>query len=534
MINNVKAYLAPPLGPIRSSASALYIELENNRTTLMSRDSLVQYLYEAGGIRPYKCGYCKSQDTSYTQGVWGFRMTCQDYQKLVDRGFQRSGNFVYRPVMKKTCCPQYVIRMDVAKFKLSKAQKASIKKFKRYLVEGWRPTPEVKISDVVAGDREEASGLSLDVQPSPTKTDESTSSPSAVTAPPRMKKPIKAGLGPDPSKPSCKKAKVIRKEKKEQKKLAQLQQGAPLRDKNHPKPGQESTSFTTENCSDRKHTQNLKEILRFPKDEECVHRFKCRLVKTTSDDEDYTSTYRESFLVFQKFQTIIHKESIVESGEQQFSEFLINSPLVYDTISDAMTIKYGTYHQQYILDDKIFAVGVLDILPKGVLCEYLYYDPEYRFIAPGVITALLEVSLTQELHLQVPEMQYYYMGFYVQSCPKMNYKSRYSASDLLCPETYTYVPLGECIPKLKASPYSRLAVVDVETPDQDCTEEELNAVPVSMGSTSMTYSECKSLLGGETHMAEVMEGMMKEYVEMVGPEVAASMRIFLRRASADM
>ena len=36
---------------------------------------------------------------------------------------------------------------------------------------------------------------------------------------------------------------------------------------------------------------------------------------------------------------------------------------------------YGAYHRQYLLNGKIIAVGVIDILPSCVSSVYLYYDP---------------------------------------------------------------------------------------------------------------------------------------------------------------
>lgn len=488
-------------------------------------DSIVEYVYEPGGPGGYKCGYCKSPNTSYTQGVWGYRMSCLNFQRLVDRGFQRSGNFVYKPVMKKTCCPQYVIRMDATKFKISKSQRASIKKFKQYLLKGRKqPTPESEMSTEVNDDKVSAASGELVLDPSGTCVDRGTSvdidmpTQAGTTTPTqsggKAKKVVKPGVGPDPNKPPCKKAKLIRKERKQQKLLAQAQKKVIQNASEMP---------TTVNAPKQEEKgTDLKELLTFPNDEECVHKFRTRLIQINPSHKEYIDSYEESYQVFKKFQTVVHKESEEDSGERQFIEFLINTPLIYEKGSEKMTVSYGTYHQQYILDDKIFAVGVLDIIPKGVVCEYLYYDPDYRFIHPGVITALLEIMLTQQFCTQNPDMQYYYMGFYVQSCPKMNYKRRYSASSLLCTETFTYVPLEECIPKLTASPYSRLAAQDVKDASVDVSSEELGSVLVYSSGMAMTYSVyC-------THKGDHATSLVEEYVKLVGLEVARDMKVNLR------
>jgi hypothetical protein len=39
--------------------------------------SVVEYFSEHEG---YRCGYCKSEDTNYSHGMWAHVLTVQDYQ----------------------------------------------------------------------------------------------------------------------------------------------------------------------------------------------------------------------------------------------------------------------------------------------------------------------------------------------------------------------------------------------------------------------------------------------------------------------
>lgn len=66
-----------------------------------------------------------------------------------------------------------------------------------------------------------------------------------------------------------------------------------------------------------------------------------------------------------------------------------------------------------------------------------------------------ELALTRELHCRAPALKWYYMGFYIHSCPKMRYKGRYTPSFLLCPETYKWVPIEKALPKLDVAKYAR-------------------------------------------------------------------------------
>ncbi|CAM9292986.1 unnamed protein product [Ectocarpus fasciculatus] len=91
-------------------------------------------LVEICGTYRTKCGYCKPDTkTSVSYGLLAKRLTCADYQELIDRGWRRSGTFVYKPVMHETCCPQYTIRLDVTRFKHTKGQRHVLNRLRRYL-----------------------------------------------------------------------------------------------------------------------------------------------------------------------------------------------------------------------------------------------------------------------------------------------------------------------------------------------------------------------------------------------------------------
>lgn len=49
---------------------------------------------------------------------------------------------------------------------------------------------------------------------------------------------------------------------------------------------------------------------------------------------------------------------------------------------------YGSFHQQYWLDDKLVAVGVIDILPRCVSSVYFYYDPDFADLTLGTFGSL--------------------------------------------------------------------------------------------------------------------------------------------------
>ncbi|XP_038296718.1 arginyl-tRNA--protein transferase 1 isoform X8 [Canis lupus familiaris] len=419
--------------------------------------SIVEYFE---GEDSYRCGYCKNESGSRSNGMWAHSMTVQDYQDLIDRGWRRSGKYVYKPVMNQTCCPQYTIRCRPLQFQPSKSHKKVLKKMLKFLAKGeiskgncedepMEPTME----DTVAGDfglinkldiQCDLKTLSDDVKESfeseekkkgrsPKKEEskeliqsqhiEEKLGSGEPSHPIKVHTAPKPGKGADLSKPPCRKAKEIRKERKRLKLM-------------HQNPAGELAGFQA---------QGEPPSLFQPKAN------KSNQPKSLED------------LIF---------ESLPENASHklEFTRFLCSSPLEAENPPHGPDCGYGSFHQQYWLDGRIIAVGVIDILPYCVSSVYLYYDPDYSFLSLGVYSALREIGFTRQLHQKTSQLSYYYMGFYIHSCPKMKYKGQYRPSDLLCPETYVWVPIEQCLSSLENSKYCRFNQ-DPEAVDEGRSKE---------------------------------------------------------------
>jgi arginyl-tRNA--protein-N-Asp/Glu arginylyltransferase len=98
-------------------------------------------------------------------------------------------------------------------------------------------------------------------------------------------------------------------------------------------------------------------------------------------------------------------------------------------------------------------MGVVDLLPHCVSGVYLIYHSDFEKWSLGKLSALQEATLTLE-----GGYQYYYMGYYIHSCPKMRYKGEYKPQYVLDPETYDWNPLdGELRQLLDTKPYVSLS-----------------------------------------------------------------------------
>jgi len=177
---------------------------------------------------------------------------------------------------------------------------------------------------------------------------------------------------------------------------------------------------------------------------------------------------QESYEIYKAYQIKVHGDPPDHLSPSSYRRFLVDSPLVAREADAASPgdppLGYGSFHIEYRLPatgkgkdegglGRLIAVGVVDVLPLCLSSVYLYYDPEYAKLSPGKLSALWEIRWVAERARLGCALRYYYLGFYIHSCPKMRYKGQYHPSELLCPETKEWFPLEACTPLLDATPY---------------------------------------------------------------------------------
>ncbi|XP_076375230.1 arginyltransferase 1 isoform X2 [Megalopta genalis] len=483
------------------------------------------------------CGYCKNSNTSFSHGMQSIIMQVQDYQALMDRGWRRSSGYCYKPCMDLCCCPSYTIKCEALNFKITKSQKKILKRMGKFL------RNELQKDDLMDTSEEERDNIEINhvthhnkhleestpditvnavddeviTRLQPTNSEKAAESNSAMQQ--KQSESISRAASQNENSQAasrslehvemnttrapCKKAKLLRIERKQNKLLAQGKTQAEI-DAMFRKDKQQNQGKSLEELFD--------ETLRG------TNRLELKLVRTSPMSSEYLKTAQQSFEVYKKYQTTIHEvpEQIVT--EKQYVGFLVKSPLQiklvriksdeflesFDATADlykkyTMAIHgesedtcdkksflyffvqhplepwtpengppcgYGAFHEQYWLDNELIAVGVIDILPHSVSSVYFFYDPAYSFLSLGTFSSLREVYLTRQLNKWAKDLQYYYMGFYIHSCPKMRYKARMKPSKLLCPETYEWFDIDPCIKKLDKEKYCRFNE-DLDAIDQD-------------------------------------------------------------------
>jgi arginine-tRNA-protein transferase len=172
-------------------------------------------------------------------------------------------------------------------------------------------------------------------------------------------------------------------------------------------------------------------------------------------DEDTLTD--EKFQLYKVYQVHVHNESPEDTTPRGFTRFLCDSPLkrqaryaqsTTEPSESAQSEKslpvvekaprFGSYHLLYRLSGRLIGISVLDILPHAVSSVYFIYHPDYEAFSLGKVSALREIQLTVELGLE-----YYYMGYWIPRCPKMEYKFDYRPAEILDYGGMTWKQVGD-------------------------------------------------------------------------------------------
>ncbi|KAG0220196.1 Arginyl-tRNA--protein transferase 1 [Mortierella sp. NVP41] len=363
-------------------------------------------------ITPYganvsSCGYCKSTGGSHSYGMSAHLMTSVDYQKLIDRGWRRSGRYLYKPNLRDSCCPQYTIRMRANDFEASKHQRQVINRFNNFVQEG-----DDNFDKDIASRQQESVSAEKGASANSTEPEVGSELPAAfegsTTAAETAAATATAGKKQKPRKA----------------------------------PKNVATDLRTRIRSS--------EYLLSPDITSWKHRLRIKLEPSSFTEEKHA--------LYTKYQMQIHHEPRSKCQAKNFTNFLIDSPLTATKTSDWTEEDpgYGSFHQCYYLDEKLIAVSVIDILPSCVSAVYFFYDPDYSVLSLGKYSAQREIALVQTLNTKpgYEDLKFYYMGFYIFTCQKMTYKGQFHPSYLLDPETYKWIEFKKCQEIIKDQRYS--------------------------------------------------------------------------------
>ena len=190
---------------------------------------------------------------------------------------------------------------------------------------------------------------------------------------------------------------------------------------------------------------------------------------------------KESFDLYNEYNSKKHDQS--RASMFSYCEHVVNTPTIRQTING---IEYGTFHQLYRLDGKLVAVGVIDVVPKGLVSVYMWYDTnkDISKFSFGVYSCLKEIELAKSLRCQSPQIQFYYMQCWNSNHSKLMYKSHYEPQEFICP-----CLSSEWVSSLDGVAQAKSGAADEI--DSTSNEAALNYMPILTGDGNTMYVPVK-------------------------------------------
>ena len=90
---------------------------------------------------------------------------------------------------------------------------------------------------------------------------------------------------------------------------------------------------------------------------------------------------------------------------------------------------FSTEEWRYFVDERLVAVGYVDVLPDGLSAIYFFYDPGERHRSLGTFNVLSIIDAARQRGLP-----WVYLGYYVEGCRSVEYKARFRPNEVLRPD----------------------------------------------------------------------------------------------------
>ena len=131
----------------------------------------------------------------------------------------------------------------------------------------------------------------------------------------------------------------------------------------------------------------------------------------------------EHFALYRNYQANRHPgDSMDNPDPEKYQRFLIESGV-------------DTFMIELRIGRRLLSVSVLDHVANGLSAVYTFYDPSETHRSPGTLTILRQIELARSV-----DYENLYLGYWIEGCPKMSYKTRFAPVEVFDPAAQTWSP----------------------------------------------------------------------------------------------
>jgi len=93
-------------------------------------------------------------------------------------------------------------------------------------------------------------------------------------------------------------------------------------------------------------------------------------------------------------------------------------------------------------EGRLIAASITDMTGGGLSMVYSFFDPDYAHRSLGSYMILRHIQLAREM-----DLDYVYLGYWIDGCRKMDYKARFQPIELLGPDGWQQQPTPQVAEK---------------------------------------------------------------------------------------
>ena len=125
----------------------------------------------------------------------------------------------------------------------------------------------------------------------------------------------------------------------------------------------------------------------------------------------------EHFKLYQHYQNTRHSEGeMAQDDEAQYRQFLLKSQV------NSLLIEFRDPSN----DNRLVMVSAIDQTALGLSAVYTFFETDPKYSGLGTYNVLWQIDLA--LRMGLP---YVYLGYWIEDCSKMSYKSKFDAAEVL-------------------------------------------------------------------------------------------------------
>lgn len=127
------------------------------------------------------------------------------------------------------------------------------------------------------------------------------------------------------------------------------------------------------------------------------------------DKQEYYDLYR-------RYQQVRHKDGGMDNDDRDaYRTFLLDSHV------DTLLVEFREpFDQARGRQGELRMVSVVDLLSDGLSSVYTFYEPDLPHARFGIYNVLWQIELCRKL-----ELEFVYLGYWIEQCRKMSYKTQY-------------------------------------------------------------------------------------------------------------